>query len=247
MKQKLGTPQDKYKQWLGEVVYDNKAGGKLLLNALVAAHLKRQDDGHIYITAISGDFDKVSQDREDIFSHLDDVNTSSKITINQIIPMHWDPQNIINRLPSLDKRYPYTDIYWCAGDQLALQVLQVLQMNDKPKKFSVGGFDWLPSALEKIKRKELSASVGGHFLMVAIGLVKIVDHKNGFNTFFTPPLLNKYELINEENVELHISFFEEKLWEKIDFNRYLTTKSGQSKLLTIKSLISETKKLHQMM
>lgn len=234
MASKIGTPQQKYQYWLGQINYDNKAGGELLLKTLVAAQLKKRPNDMIHVTAISGDFDQVSKDRENIFSHLEKIDQHGKITINQIIPMYWDPNNVVERFPMLKKRYPNTNIYWCAGDQLALKILQ-LESSD----IVIGGFDWLPVALQKIKQGELDASVGGHFLMVAIGLIKIVDYENGFNTFLTPPLFNKFELITGDNVDEHLEFFEKKLWGQVNFNDYLFSKNQQPPSLSIKNLIDK--------
>lgn len=147
---------------------------------------------------------------------------------------------MVERFPMLKKRYPNTNIYWCAGDQLALKILQ-LESSD----IVIGGFDWLPVALQKIKQGELDASVGGHFLMVAIGLIKIVDYENGFNTFLTPPLFNKFELITGDNVDEHLEFFEKKLWGQVNFNDYLFSKNQQPPSLSIKNLIDKYNKEKQ--
>lgn len=235
MEQKIGSPQQKYKYWLGQINYDNKAGGELLLNTLVAAQLKKRPNDKIYVTAISGDFDKVSKDREYIFSQNKKINLLGNITINQIIPMYWDPNNVTERFSMLEKRYPNTNIYWCAGDQLALKVLELKGDKD----LVIGGFDWLPVALQKIKKGELDASVGGHFLMATIGLIKIVDYENGFNTFLNPPLLNKFEVITRANIDSHLAFFEKKLWQKINFNSYLASQNKQPPLLSITNLIEK--------
>ena len=229
------TKNEKYKYWLGQINYDNKAGGELLLNTLVAAQLKKRPNDKIYVTAISGDFDKVSKDREYIFSQNKKINLLGNITINQIIPMYWDPNNVTERFSMLEKRYPNTNIYWCAGDQLALKVLALKGDKD----LVIGGFDWLPVALQKIKKGELDASVGGHFLMATIGLIKIVDYENGFNTFLNPPLLNKFEVITRANIDSHLAFFEKKLWQKINFNSYLASQNKQPPLLSITNLIEK--------
>lgn len=236
IKQIIGTPQHKYKYWLGEVIYDNKAGGELLLNTLIHEQRKRSSDEMIYVTAIGGDFDKVSKDREDIFNRLSQLENPKKIFVNQVIPMYWNPNNLEQRFPALQKRYPKTNIYWCAGDQLALKVLALA---NHPSKLIIGGFDWLPIMLKKIKSQEVTASVGGHFLMVAKALIKIVDYESGHNQFLTSPQLHKLEIITIDNVDSHISFFEDKGWNQIDFNLYLHANNKNTPILTTQHLINQ--------
>ena len=127
-------------------------------------------------------------------------------------------------------------MYWCAGDQLALKILQ---LTNDPKNIVIGGFDWLPVILEKIQQKEITASVGGHFLMVAIALVNIVDYEAGQNVFIEDPKLYKFELITAKNVDSHISFFNNKGWNKVDFSHYLTSKNKHAPPVTISNLMEQ--------
>lgn len=61
IKLKLGNVREKYQYWLGEITYDNKAGGKLLLNTLIDAHKKVSHNKITYITGIGGDYDSVAK------------------------------------------------------------------------------------------------------------------------------------------------------------------------------------------
>jgi ABC-type sugar transport system substrate-binding protein len=235
----LGQPQQKFKYWLGQLNYDNKAGGKLLVDAMIAAHFKQSPDETMYIAGIGGDFDKVSKDRQLILEEIRSQNTSNNVVVNQIFPMNWDPKLIQQRFPLIKVRYPNTNAYWCAGDRMAIEVL-LMHQKDSRTPVIIGGFDWLPIVLNKVKTGEITASVGGHFLMLAISLVQILDYENGIDTFLTPPLLKNYELITRDNVKQHLTFFEEKLWTQIDFSKYLISKQKKPGLtLTVKNLLAE--------
>lgn len=234
--QLLGQPQEKYKYWLGQINYDNKAGGKLLLDALITAHFNKYPHQAMHIAGIGGDFDKVSKDRQNALENYQTTKLEQTVMINQIFQMNWDPKLIIERFSMLRERYPLTNTYWCAGDQMALTILQQLPSNETA---IIGGFDWLPSMLKKIKTGEVTASVGGHFLMVSLALTKIVDYENGVKRFLTPPLLHKYELITQKNIQQHITFFNKRQWYKIDFSRYLFSKNTDNRALTIKHLLDD--------
>lgn len=153
--------------------------------------------------------------------------------------MRWEPKNIESRFYLLKQRYPNTNTYWCAGDEMALQILKEHKRRSNAP-INIGGFDWLPDALDKINKGEMTASVGGHFLMVAKALIKIIDYENGLDSFLTPPLLSQYELITLENVKIYQSFINQQLWDNVNWTRFLKHKYKQHPLdLTVTNLISQ--------
>ena len=240
-KKAVGNVREKYKYWLGQIVYDNRSGGELLVKAMIKAHKIKYPNETLYITGIGGDFDGVAQDRQAALEDMMEDKGNSGVLINQIIPMYWNPTLIHDRFPMMQKRYPKTNAYWCASDQMALEILKENQaMSSSP--MIIGGFDWIPDALKKIKNKEITASVGGHFLMVAHALIKIVDYHNGVDRFLTPPLLQQYEVITVNNVDQYLPFLENKRWNKTDFSKYLFSKHNElTPMLTVKNLMINAK------
>ena len=101
----------------------------------------------------------------------------------------------------------------------------------------IGGFDWVPQALRQVKQGNMTASMGGHFLIVSQALVTIVDHKNGQHQL--DGKLKKYELVNKDNVDEIQRFIEHKLWQKIDFKKF--TKNGEGKVLNVQQLLLAAK------
>ncbi len=242
IKLKLGNVREKYQYWLGEITYDNKAGGELLLSTLIDAHKKASPNEITYITGVGGDYDSVAKHRQSVLEGLIGQNTSDKIIINQIFPMYWDPTIIHERFPMISKRYPKTDVYWCASDQMALEILKEHQATSKSP-IIIGGFDWIPRALKKIKNKELTASAGGHFLMGVHALIKIVDYHNGVDRFLEPPYALQYEVISANNIDEFLPFMEQKRWTKVDFSNYLFSKSKKIRpILTFENMVANSEK-----
>lgn len=234
----LGNPQGKFQYWLGQIIYDNQAGGELLLNSLIASHSKKHPNKPIYITGIGGDVSSLAKERQQALINIDPTLYKEKITLNQIFTTYWRTNTVKERFVAMSKRYPETNIYWCAGDELALTVLTEHKKNLKTPAI-IGGFDWVPQALEKIKNKELTASVGGHFLMVTSAMLKIIDYDNGINRFISPPFLHQFELITQENVNYYLTFINEKKWQDTDFSLFLHTKNKNALELNIQSMIEQ--------
>lgn len=238
--QEVSTPQDKYKYWLGQINYDNKASGQLLLDALISQHFILYPDKKMLITGIGGNASNQSLMRQSALDNFITEKYQNKVVINQVFLSNWRMEYLTERFSAIQKRYPETTAYWCAGDQLALTVLKERsKLNSSP--IIIGGFDWLPEILRKIKTGEVTASVGGHFLMVANAMVKIIDYQNGINRFVLPPLMSHHELITQENVDLYLHSIENKIWQQVNFNNFVFSKSKNPLELNVNNII----KLHQ--
>lgn len=233
---RLGVPQQKYRYWLGQVNYDNVQGGKLLTEALIKAYQQQHPSKSATIIGIGGDFDSVSLERQQYLENLSEVY-GEQFVVKQIFPMYWNPAMVKDRLPAIQNRYPNVPIYFSAGDQMAFEVIDFYKQNNKPIPI-VGGFDWLPAALDRIHQNEMTASVGGHFLVAAQALLKIVDYHHGFNRFNKNAQQYHYELITHDNV-IHVrQFLNDKKWQQIDYHKFLFMKNKQApKALTIQALL----------
>lgn len=217
--EELGAPNQHFKHWLGHISYDDVAGGKLLRNALISAHKKKYPGQKVVLTGIGGDHSELSINRQQALTSLINSEKIEQVTFTQIFPVLWNPQVVKQRYPLIMSRYPETNAFWVAGDQVALQLVTE-QKQMKHKLAVIGGFDWLPGAIESIKRNELTASVGGHFLMVASAVIKIADYENGLNIFTSHQEPLHYELITIDNVNEYATFIEQKHWKHVDFRKF---------------------------
>jgi ABC-type sugar transport system substrate-binding protein len=229
----IGKPQQKYKHWLGAVSYDDQAAGALLTSALYKQHVKNKPLEKMYITGISGLFDRVSLARQSSLEKL--YENSGNIFVNQVFPMSWELKNVKENFPAMYRRYPNTNAYWCVADSFCLTVIEQLKsLNSTPdKKILVGGFDWLPSAIDKIKTGEMTASVGGHFLMVGKALLNIIEYHHGNNVFLTNTRLENYELLDQNNVDEYQPFLKKAPWTDVDFRQFSSVYNKEKKPIAL--------------
>ena len=235
----IGSPQQTYSHWLGQINYDNRAGGQLLTEALLKHHTRRMPQKIMRITGIGGDFDAISKSRQ---AYLEaPMAHTEQVLVNQIFPMYWSPAMVQQRFADIHNRYPNTTAYWCAGDQMALEVIKQLKLLTGPvaEDILIGGFDWLPQALEKIHRGEMTASVGGHFLMAAAAVVRIVDYHQGLNYFLANSTTERLELIDSDNIAVYFPFLDKAPWPEIDYRQFSATKNsqGKAKAMTVGNLL----------
>ena len=233
----LAVPRQYYKYWLGHIYYDDVAGGKLLRDSLIRIFKEKYPDKEIIMTGIGGDHTELSINRQQSLVNLIKNEKIENVSFTQIFPVLWDPTLLSSRYPLIINRYPKTNIFWTAGDQIALTLIAE-QKRLKHKISIVGGFDWLPSALESIQQGELSASVGGHFLMAAAVMIKIADYEKGIDRFLLESTPLSYELITLDNVNQYVSFIKENQWEDINFKLFSKFHSGDNtKRLSIENIL----------
>jgi len=224
----------KYQYWLGQISYDEVQGGELLVNSLIQIHRQKAANRPANITAFGGAFDETSKKREQALYQLITA-PPPEIHLNRIIPTHWSSKFIKSNFRQISARYPDTNIFWCASDDLALSVLEYRSILNPTT--TVGGVDWQPKALEKIKTGELDVSVGGHFLMGAKAVVNIFDFSWGINNFNEPQTLQHFEAITRENVDNAFDFVTQKRWIDIDFHQFTETHTNQPVELTLEAMI----------
>jgi len=219
----VALPRQNYKYWIGQIIYNNAAGGKLLKDALAHAFFIKNPNKVMRITGIGGSYDALSLLRQSPLEQSTVVNKDAPIVINQIFPMMWDTNRVNQIFSQILNKYPKTNTFWCVSDAFALEIFNQLKIRGIDN-ILIGGFDWVPKALKEIESGNLTASVGGHFLMAASALVKIVDYHQGIDRFLLPPYMNSYELITQDNVSEYSTFINDKGWNEVDFSVFLHSK-----------------------
>jgi hypothetical protein len=97
------------------------------------------------------------------------------------------------------------------------------QLGYKPgENVFIGGIDWSKDALEAIQRRELTASVGGHFFEGAWALVLLHDYINGrdFADIDGVTMKTNMQLVDKTNVSYWQSFIDKKRWDNMDFRSF---------------------------
>jgi ABC-type sugar transport system substrate-binding protein len=235
----IGEPQKKYKYWLGSIQYDDEEGGAQLTQALFKHHQRNNPDKPMYVTGIAGGFEQVSVARQASLKQI--TKRSGPIIVNQIFPMSWSIDNIKQNFPAIYGRYPQTNAFWCIADSFALAVIEQLGIaNSSDQNILIGGFDWLPEAIDKIQTGEMTASVGGHFLMVGKAILNIVEYHYGNNVFLNANQVEKYEVIDQDNVKVYQPFMKKAPWPEIDYRQFSSRFNPQKKpvKLSMANLIS---------
>jgi len=177
LRSKIGLPREKYKYWLGHLGPDDIQAGYLLAKTLIKDRMKKYGaKSNVHIVGINGGRDSsVSTEREQGLRKA--VNEFPNVSLHQVVHSNWDSLRASNMYNKLKLRYPKTNVIWTAADVLALGIIDNHNIN--LDKFSIGGIDWTNKGVKAIDEKKMTASIGNHFLHIALSLVLIKDHASG--------------------------------------------------------------------
>jgi len=175
---KYGGPRQKFQNWIGQIVPDDEQAGFDLANILIAQarEIKKEnkDDTPIRVIGITGTASTpASANRTNGLRRA--VASYQDVELLQIVSARWVPEVAATKFEMLTARYGESDVVWAANNDMALAVHErSKKLNINPK---VGGFDWVPPAIDSLKEGGLSAVIGGHEIDIAYALKLIrLDH-----------------------------------------------------------------------
>lgn len=219
--QRVGRPGEKYPYWIGEIYHDNQQAGQLLMQQLLRQCQPTSDSGLNEVIGINGAYGFESDQRAAGATAA--VKANPQFKLQQIVNANWLQDVAASQTLQLLRRYPQSRVIWSASDWMALGVIEALRSQQlQPADFCIGGFDWIPPVIDKIRDGELTASVGGHFLMAAWAMVAIYDHQQGKLPLAL--LSNKpafaLELLTRQNLQYYQPLLQLESWQQLDFRQF---------------------------
>ncbi|WP_176365258.1 ABC transporter substrate-binding protein [Pseudoalteromonas ulvae] len=242
----VGLPGENFTYWLGEIFYDHQQAGKLLASDLIRQYQKHHTESATVI-GLSGHHGQESLARNQ--GLLESVAQSEAVSLGQIVYASWSEQLAYQNTLKLLKRYPKTAMIWSASDLMGYGAIRAskelgLIVN---KDVFIGGFDWLNPSLEKIIQGEMSASVGGHFMMGAWALISIADHMQGIPYWShskSKQLIFELELVNQDNVASLLPLMKQNqnAWIDFDFRQFsLQNQAKAGYQFSVEKIVSNLK------
>jgi ABC-type sugar transport system substrate-binding protein len=235
-KETIGIPGDRYKNWLGEIYFDNEQAGFNLAVNLFTQH--RLTTKPTVVAGISGQFGSESTLRN---NGLLAAVKQENVKLTQIVHAGWSSKNAYVKTFKLLQRYPDINVIWCASDHMALGALKAIEELGLVigKDIFIGGFDWTAKAIQSIDSNKLSASVGGHFMMGAIAMIAIYDIENGIpHQPFVNSTANSFnlDLITKKNVAKFFKLLTLNDLSHIDFKKLAQLYSREKQVHTFNLL-----------
>ena len=223
------NPRTKYPNWIGSMHPDELGGGRELTRILVNKAQKLSQNSEqqfIGMSALTGHVDLSSGNtREAGFREY--IADNPNLKLNSIISTTWMRGSGIKATHKIINDFPDTSIIWAISDELSLDVIDVLKARKvKPGVDIVtGGFDWSKDALNAIRKGEMTATVGGHFMEGGWAMILAYDYYHGhdFSQELGTTIVSPMKAITAENIDYYYEFLVNSDWNKIDFKQFSKT------------------------
>lgn len=153
--------ETKFKYLLGEMLPDDELAGYELAKTISQA-TGANADGKIHLLGIAGTIaDQASVERIKGLNKF--INESKgKIIVDEVIYANWKRHEAAEKIEAFHNKYPMTRGIWAANDEMALGVIQ--KLNLLKFKANVVGIDWTMDGINAVKNKKLLTTIGGHFM-----------------------------------------------------------------------------------
>lgn len=258
----MGRPREKYPCWIGEIIPDNTKAGYQLAQQLTTqaqqltapakqltapAYQNNASSKKLNILALSGDYvTPASVDRDKGLQDFIADNPKVKLTHRYV--GYWKNQQAQQIVNTALQKNADIDVIWAANDAMALGAVAAIQQRlilnqsaqPRSKKIIVGGINWDTENLQKLSKRELVVSVGGHFMVGGWAMVLLNDYATGRDFVFESVSFkpNGFAVLTADNIVFSLATFPRLQIDAVNFLQL--SKPPQRYRFDLAGLVSDT-------
>jgi ABC-type sugar transport system substrate-binding protein len=203
----LGRPRERFPLWLAHLSPNDTKAGNQLAQAIIKESRDRRCHGKkcdVNIFAITGlSYSAVSKQRANGLNTVTRDDHFARLL--GIIYGNWDRSLVASKAQTIIQRHDDIDAFWIASDVMAYGLLEGLDSAQMalPEETIIGGIDWSPDTIKKIKNGEMDISLGGHFMEAGWALILFYDYLNKVDlpSDITPVIKTEMSLLNTYNID----------------------------------------------
>lgn len=225
----VGNPREKYKHWIGEMYPDDEHAGYLLARELIKVGKKlphNKNSVALGMVALEGNrMSEASNLRTRGLKRA--LGENPDVSLHQYFHTKWSRELAGNAFLMTLQRFPETTVFWTASESMAIGVIKEASREDwvPGKNFVTGGIDLLPQNFCYLQSREMSVSIGGHYLEGAWALIVLHDYLKGhdFMEHQSKTFKTKMIAVSEENINAFgdlAKLITPKNVKKIEFKTY---------------------------
>ncbi len=217
-----GKPREKYTYWIGQITPDNFIEGYNLSSNLLKT-ARANIKGKLYVLGIGGVDTTVSTIER--FRGLQVAAKEVKnIKIIGHVPANWDKALAKERFIAVKTTQdPRLNVVSVASNTMAFGVIEAakelkIKLNSD---LFVGTYGWDKKTANKIKKKELVATIGAHFFEGAWVIILLHDYLHGIDFANEKVVwITKMLLMDQTNVYEYEKLIQPEKWYKINFKDF---------------------------
>lgn len=227
--QRVGAPRQRHRHWIGHMMPDDVQAGYQLADILAdTARELHPGKGKpiLKVAGLSGTADSsVAADRD--LGLQQKVENDPQLEMTAALDTDWRYSTAGKATEELLSRYPDLSIVWTAADALALGAVDILKDKGLQPGVDVvtGGIDWSDDGIRAVKRGDMAATLGGHFMEGGWALILAYDYHNGidFSEDLGTTIVTPMQAITGRNVDAYVEKIGDQNWRKIDFRQFSKT------------------------
>jgi len=223
---KLGQPRERFPYWIAHLSPNDTDTGYQLANNIVQRSRDIRcpsSNCNVNLFAITGmSASAVSKQRIKGLEQLLKEDLKSKLL--NVVYGNWDRKLVEGMTDAIFSRHKDINAFWIASDVMAYGLEDgIFKMNmSLPKNTIIGGIDWSPPTINKIKQGKMHMSLGGHFLEAGLSLILFYDYLN--NTDFKDDIgvviKTDMSILDKHNVDSLGVFLSQPHWSKSRLRSY---------------------------
>lgn len=194
----MGQPREKHAQWIGALVPDNIAAGRLMAERLIEQARRQNFSEPLHMLALGGDnVTPAALEREQGLREA--LAREPSVQLQQLVYARWQRDKALSKSLFMLKRYPQAQLIWAANDQMAFGAVDALRSLQK-----VPGQDVLVAALNNSDaafnariNNEFAVLMAGHFTAGGWAMVMLYDYANGHDFAQRTGVALRYPLFEE--------------------------------------------------
>lgn len=178
----LGKPRERYPNWIGSMIANDREAGFLMADRLIREYQARYGDGPVDMLAFLGLRNTpVSQSREAGLQEA--LARHPQVRLRQMAQGDWGMQRAYEQAQQLLVRYPQTRLIWSANDQMAFGAMRAVEeAGGKPGETVL--FSALNNSSDVLQARidgRVSALAAGHFTLGGWAMVLLHDYDAGLD------------------------------------------------------------------
>jgi ABC-type sugar transport system substrate-binding protein len=216
LRPQVGVPRGKFPFWLGSLEPNAEDAGYLTAQALIQKALKmpplRDGQGKLQMVAIAGDRSTPASIARNQGMRKAVREAQGMVVLRQEVYGEWRQDKARDQALGLFQRYPEVRLVWAGNDLMAFGAMDAWrQQGGLPGTDALfSGINTSEQAFDWLRKGQLTALAGGHFMAGAWAMVMLYDHYRGVD-FLDEGLelrRNMFELFdarNSQQFEQHFS------------------------------------------
>ncbi|MBD1388630.1 substrate-binding domain-containing protein [Neiella sp. HB171785] len=228
VKARIGYPQQRYQQWMAEVVSDEYSGGRSLVNDLIQLktdQFKADQQQVLRLVGLAGS-KRVAATLLKTSAMRSTAEQEKLVELLQVVFINnWGRVDSQRKVQQLFSRYQSIDLFWAANTAIALGAVdQIHAMNFEPDdKPLIASFGWNQDVFQAITNEDIAFSLGGNQFIGAWSLVVLYDMANGYeladiaeNNIVQIPFFKA----TKQNIDDIMPFFQQAAWKQVDIKQF---------------------------